>query len=771
MKKLPVVLLPLCMLLFIAPMAIGQDAGPSEWSGPEKNTPTFQVNVQDSLAIWREQIVLHTDKQQILPKDHLFFKAYVLTGQKQRRVSASEVLKVELLDTKGNLIAAQQHPIANGMAQGSFQIPKRTKKGDYIFRAYTRWMQNYGPEQFAVQSVRIGNPETEANPLTDATYSLGIFPEGGQLVAGLENRVAVAIQEDVQSVTVVDQNDAVVVQVKDFEVGFGTFLLNPKEREQYFLVVNGNQRIALPEVHDVGYTLQVNTLMEQVINARITASEKLRGNVTKLRGVVNGIPQFETDITFKDGVAEIDIAKKALPAGVMILEVQDEFGQVWAKRPVVIGQEALQLTARKEARANGGQELVFTVRDTEGTPIQTEVSVAVTEMRVETAQKASTGFTSKRNERFANDLLLLTQQSAVGQQLDESALPEKIKYDFQNGLEFYGQAYDFDGTLLTDTPIQIYISDGKDVVIEELRTNDEGLFKLSNLQFSGDVGMHFRTSGEETKERLVRVVPYAYDLPPISDVAPNDGAQGTAKNKLAKKTALAFETENEANLIALEEVTLTEQKTERFFKPSFYGVAPSRVTYQDVDRPKTIPQMFLNIPGVQVIRMGDINPEVILPRAAGLGPILWVIDGFPLIQPTSLIDIISIVPATDVERIELLYGPNASMYGTRAAGGAILIYTRSGSNQNYLARKDAQLTFQGYHESLGFDEYRLPRNLQAKSAEKTLYWNPVLRTDANGEARVALPEWDSEATVTIDAKVITAEGKTAKLQQTIDRLE
>ena len=61
------------------------------------------------------------------------------------------------------------HPIANGMAQGSFQIPKRTKKGDYIFRAYTRWMQNYGPEQFAVQSVRIGNPETEANPLTDAT--------------------------------------------------------------------------------------------------------------------------------------------------------------------------------------------------------------------------------------------------------------------------------------------------------------------------------------------------------------------------------------------------------------------------------------------------------------------------------------------------------------------------------------------------------------------------------------------------------------------------
>ncbi|MET1260505.1 TonB-dependent receptor plug domain-containing protein [Flagellimonas sp. DF-77] len=770
MKNLSVVLLPLCMLLFIAPMAIGQESGPSEWSGPEKNTATFQVNVQDSLAIWREQIVLHTDKQQILPKDHLFFKAYVLTGQKQRRVSASEVLKVELLDTDGKLIAAQQHPIANGMSQGSFQIPKRTKKGDYIFRVYTRWMQNYGPEHFAIQSVRIGNPEPEATPQTEVSYSIGVFPEGGQLVAGLENRVAVAIQDDVQSLTVVDQYDAVVVQVKDFEVGFGTFLLNPKERQQYHLVINDSHRIALPEVHDVGYTMQVNTLMDEVINARITASEKLRENAVKLRGVVNGIPQFETEITFKDGIAEVDIPKKSIPTGVMNLEVQDGFGQVWAKRPVVIDREALQIVARKEKDNKGGQELVFKVRDTEGKPVQTEVSVAVT-ATVEEMTKQASVFTNERNARFANDLLLLTQQATQRQGLSEVEIPEKIKYDFQNGLEFYGQAFDFDGSLLTDTPMQIYISDGKDVVIEDLRTNDEGLFKLSNLQFSGEVGMHFRTSGEETRERLVRVVPYAYDVPPISESTQNDGQKRTTKNKLAKKSALAFETENEENLIALEEVTLTEQKTERYYQPSFYGIQPSRVVYQDFDRPKTIPQMFLNIPGVRVLRMGDINPEIVLGRVAGLGPILWVIDGFPLPQPAALIDIISLVPATDVERIELLFGPNASMYGTRAAGGAILIYTRSGSNQNYLARKDAQLTFQGYHESLGFDEYRLPKSLQAKSAEKTLYWNPVLRTDANGEARVALPEWDSEATVTIDAKVITAEGKTANLQQTIDRLE
>ena len=222
-------------------------------------------------------------------------------------------------------------------------------------------------------------------------------------------------------------------------------------------------------------------------------------------------------------------------------------------------------------------------------------------------------------------------------------------------------------------------------------------------------------------------------------------------------------------LIELEEVFVTDKKqTERKTAPSVYGVTPTRVKYQDFERPQTIPQLFLGIPGVTVQGLGTFEPTLSLPKAAGLGPVLWVLDGMPLVQTTTLAEIMSLVSYIDVDKIEILYGAQASIYGTRAAGGAIVIYTRSGSFLDSYNRKDANIKFQGYHDSLNFDNYL--EDLEKKSRKQqnnlnTLYWNPNLKTDKNGEVLVEFNSpVEKVSPLKLEAIAVTENGELGKLK-------
>ena len=194
--------------------------------------------------------------------------------------------------------------------------------------------------------------------------------------------------------------------------------------------------------------------------------------------------------------------------------------------------------------------------------------------------------------------------------------------------------------------------------------------------------------------------------------------------------------------------------------------------------------------------LGSLNPTVRLLRGGGL---LWVVDGFPLATnnlatlsagvqgipgggggnfpgsnanpsgssqtsvgragSTSLAEVMTLVAATDVEKIELLVGADAAFYGSRASGGVIMIYTRSGSNQERIMRKEAQLVFQGYESDLDFEAYLENKSRKAKQAINTLYWNPEIQTDEEGIAVVKLNSSDTDGDLYIKASTITTDGR------------
>ncbi len=763
--------------MFLLPfyMLTAQQRGPS--SEGLFNTPVVVSNTPqksiDSLKLWKEQVVLHLNKDVVMPRDILFFKAYMLTGPKHLRVSGSGVLKVELLDAEGNLIKSQNHTIEKGTSYGSFEVPKKIVAGEYYVRAYTRWMLNYGPEHFAITKIEIGTAKDWSRYGQTDDGEIHIFPEGGSLVYGLNTRVAVRLNHVLQrDLQVVNSRDEVVSEINAYGNGIGTFLIQPAMDEQYAIKLDENNKVPLPQISKTGYSIQMSNLDSKSMLAKIEVSPELQEKDLFISGNLGGAVYFKEKVEFKDkNSVEINIPREHMPEGIGYLQLEDEFGEVWAKRPLYNERKKLQIRFDQKSQSEKQTVLELKVTDNEGNPVETELSVALGMNKSFDSDKEAlipVDF-NLRNQRYLNDLLLLTGQSSklfVGNTTE--LFPTEIKYNFQSGLDFYGQAYDLNKSLLTNTKIQVLIMTEDEAIVEEVETNSDGLFKLFGLSFHGEVKMAFRTVAEESKKKLVQVIPFVYETPPLfgSDqadmVSAADGNEEAQSNFRKRAADFVTGSKTDDELIALDEITLIEKKGYRKTSPSVYNLEPARVKYQDLEKPKTIPQLFLGIPGVYLSGIGDLNPEISLLQSFGVGPVLWVVDGLPLVQPTSLVQIINMVNYNDVERIEILTGPQASMYGSRAAGGAIVVYTRNGSDESYTARKEAQLSFEGYHRSLDFNAYKrtVPKKVSKTSGiPATVYWNPAVKTDEEGKATIQFETPSDQGSLFLDVQGITEDGK------------
>ena len=228
-------------------------------------------------------------------------------------------------------------------------------------------------------------------------------------------------------------------------------------------------------------------------------------------------------------------------------------------------------------------------------------------------------------------------------------------------------------------------------------------------------------------------------------------------------------------MITLEGVTLVGEKFKVKKTPSVYNIQPTHTVVQDPKKPKFVSELFMNIPGVVVTGSRDYPGLNILNRggttsSSGGGPIdspgpLWIIDGVnvgnsPGFDPEWGLTHI------DIDRIEfLIRSAEASLWGSRANQGVILVYTRNGSDENYFNRKKAQLTFEGYHDSLSFDAYREEfTGKKSKIDSNVFYWNPALETNEKGEAIIQLPIDAEKEILQVDVKAITLDGKNGSLK-------
>ena len=103
----------------------------------------------------QEKIFVHTDKSFYLAGEIVWFKIYNVDGKSHKPLDISKVAYLEILDKENNAIIQTKVRLKEGSGDGSVYLPVSVAPGNYILRAYTRWMKNFDPEFYFEKPVTI----------------------------------------------------------------------------------------------------------------------------------------------------------------------------------------------------------------------------------------------------------------------------------------------------------------------------------------------------------------------------------------------------------------------------------------------------------------------------------------------------------------------------------------------------------------------------------------------------------------------------------------
>lgn len=121
------------------------------------------VNAQPKLSkldidALKEKVGLVTDRDIYCVDEDILFSAFNLSNKQIRDARWSDILYVELIDSKGTPIIQQKFAFANSGTDGKLKIPDWILSGNYYLKAYTRWMRNYSTDEYAYKLISVVNP-------------------------------------------------------------------------------------------------------------------------------------------------------------------------------------------------------------------------------------------------------------------------------------------------------------------------------------------------------------------------------------------------------------------------------------------------------------------------------------------------------------------------------------------------------------------------------------------------------------------------------------
>ena len=303
--------------------------------------------MQVGRVMQQERVFLHFDNTAYYLGETMWFKAYTTFGTDDRPSTLSKVLYVELVAPEGYVVETKKYKLdEQGSCYGEFELNPLLLSGYYEVRAYTRYMLNWGKDAVFTRVFPIFDKVNAVNwdfrnlldrrrgfnergkwmsaELPDAT--LDFFPEGGELVAGIESRIAYELrgkdgQFSEERITIYE-GDTKLLESTPQHYGKGAFTITPKKDTRYRAEVTmsnekGKSKVhkfKLPEVFDEGATLRVDEIGDSIV---IT----VQNNMTKERNLgvailYRGALGFFKKSSSNDKVVKYIIPKQELPEGV-----------------------------------------------------------------------------------------------------------------------------------------------------------------------------------------------------------------------------------------------------------------------------------------------------------------------------------------------------------------------------------------------------------------------------------------------------------------------
>jgi hypothetical protein len=295
-------------------------------------------------ATVQEKIFVHTDKNAYLTGEILWFKAYSVDATYHKPLGLSKVIYIDVLDGKQNAIIQTKIEMKNGFGSGSVYIPVSASNGSYKLRAYTNWMKNFSPDYYFEKGIAIVNPlKSPESPVKAKLldYDVQFFPEGGNLVAGINSKVAFKVtMPDGKGLGeyrgfVIDQKNDTVVRFQPLKFGIGSFVFTPSAGNGYKAIIKSGNNAAvtreLPAVNSQGYVMTVKDTGSPQIEVTVRGTGVEAGELY-LFAHTRQLVKAAVTAPFNNGIASFILDKGKLGEGISNLTIFNSARQPLCER-------------------------------------------------------------------------------------------------------------------------------------------------------------------------------------------------------------------------------------------------------------------------------------------------------------------------------------------------------------------------------------------------------------------------------------------------------
>ncbi len=144
-----------------------------------------------------EEVFVHTDREEYIAGEELWFNVYLIDRQKNKPSSLSRIVYFEVLNPDNHPVVQKRIEIEKGFGPGRVILPDTLSSGNYTLRAYTNWMKNFLPSGCFMKNINIYNtlnsrsyrmkPDNGKSPTVKAARTGSPTPEGKDFTFTVNN--------------------------------------------------------------------------------------------------------------------------------------------------------------------------------------------------------------------------------------------------------------------------------------------------------------------------------------------------------------------------------------------------------------------------------------------------------------------------------------------------------------------------------------------------------------------------------------------------------
>ncbi len=769
-----------------------------------------------------EKLYIQTDKPYYSAADTIWFKGYVVDAITHAPFDRTNFIYVELIDYEDKLLSRVKIQRDSTGFNGHIKIDPKSMDGEYTIRAYTKWMTNKDSEFLFNKVISIISPIPDGSMAGQAgqnsswntryqqrvaeraaeraeskneqmikNYDLQFFPEGGALIAGVEQVVAFkALAEDGLSVEVMgsiyNSKNENIVNIQSEGSGLGSVLLTAEAGESYHAIITSQseptpKRFTLPTPDATAVGLRVSQMGDTLIYQPIASREELLEGlkiVVQTRGVVAAV-----DSVYVGSVHTFD--KRQLFDGVSLLSVVNADMRVVAERALFRKPTQLPTVDIVSDKDNyprrSKAEVSLHVAGSDGAPAQGQFAVSVTDNSVinrdSTKDNALSylllsseikGHVENPGLYFTEDsplmdrgleLLMLTQgwrrydlQSILSSELEEP------QYPFEDYVRISGKVEGLFGGAAKKPTLRVMSL--KPIFQGEYELTADNTFNLIGLEIPDSTVYIFQAEG--------RFGGSAVHLEVEPEMFPK--VQSTTLSREREYAPFSFINQSRERFyndggLATIDIEGVVVSTER--RDNVWGADPNFSTHS-VGREKLeeIPGFRMRdyvrlLPGMSVVADSLYYRN----NAVAVRFLINDLDG----DYSSLYALNS----DHVERIDFYFG-NDALYFTENEGGVLCITLRPGVQMpTQLLTHVSHVVRLGYQDRVEFyqPKYETPAQIQSSKLDmrSTIFWSGDITPDSEGNMNFEFYTADKPTTYTVTVEGVTMNGEVCYGEYVINR--